>query len=315
MSAGARDRIVADVGGSIAPTTTWSGGVARATRSTLSTPSLWPVALAGFLARGGILVLLLAIMPFPSAVGLANLIGPTAITAAGLTTDAIVVLVAAGVAVVVLIVAGTAVGAATDAVLATALESAPAASMDAPAAIRRSTAIRLLGDLVLIAAVAVTARPIFDVLYAELTAPTVVATPLVLRVIEQAAGSIAIVLIAWLVVEVVGGIAVRLVVCERVGVGRAIGGAVGHVARRPLPTIATAALDVVGLAVIVLPLLLAAAAWSELRSLVEARAAPATVGGAMVLLAVTWIGTLVVAAICATWRGLLWTAEVRRARR
>ncbi|MFI5226531.1 MAG: hypothetical protein ACHQ3P_07635, partial [Candidatus Limnocylindrales bacterium] len=142
-----------------------------------------------------------------------------------------------------------------------------------------------------------------------------VATPLVLRVIEQAAEPIAIVLVAWLVVEVIGGIAVRLVVLERVGVGRAIARAVGHVVRRPLPAIATAALDVAGLAVVVLPLLVASAAWSGLRGLVEARAAPATVGGAMVLLAATWIGALLVAAICATWRGLLWTAEVRRARR
>ncbi|MFI5225637.1 MAG: hypothetical protein ACHQ3P_03065, partial [Candidatus Limnocylindrales bacterium] len=212
MNAGIGDRTVAGVDGTIAPSTTWGGGVARATRSTLSTPSLWPIALAGFLARGGILVLLLAIVPFPSAVGLANLIGPTAITAAGLTTDAVVVLGAAGVAVVTLIVAGTAVGAATDAVLATALEPAPTASLGAPAVIRRSTAIRLIGDVVIIAAMAVTARPIFDVLYAELTAPTDVATPLVLRVIEQAAEPIAIVLVAWLVVEVIGGIAVRLVV-------------------------------------------------------------------------------------------------------
>ncbi len=178
--------------------------------------------------------------------------------------------------------------------------------------IRRSTEIRLIGDLVLVAAMAATARPIFDVLYAELTAPTDVATPLVLRVIEEAAGPIAVVVATWLVVEVLGGIAIRLVVLERAGVGRALRGAVGHVVRRPLSTVATAALDVAGLAVLIVPLLMAAAAWSGLRSLVEARAAPVTLGGAMVLLAATWIGALLITAICATWRGLLWTAEVRR---
>jgi hypothetical protein len=314
VSAGTGGRTVADVDGPAVPSTTWRGGVAGATRATLSTPSLWPVALAGFLARGGILVLLLAIVPFPSAVGLANLIGPTAITAAGLTADTILVLVAAGVGVVLLIVAGSGVGAATDVVLATALDPAPAESLDTFSAIERSTAIRLLGDAVLVAAIAVTARPIFDSLYAELTAPTDVATPLVLRVIDRAAGPIAIIIATWLVVEVLGGIAVRLVILDRVGVGPAIRGALGHVVRRPLSTIAMAALDVAGLAIVVLPLLVAAAAWSGLRGLVEAQAAPATLAGAMIVLAATWIGTLVVAAICATWRGLLWTAEVRRPR-
>ncbi len=47
------DRTVADRDGSTTRSATWGEGVARATRTTLSTPSLWPVALAGFLARGG----------------------------------------------------------------------------------------------------------------------------------------------------------------------------------------------------------------------------------------------------------------------
>src|SRR5204863_4478136 len=62
----------------------WVDGVGVALRLTLGRPALWPVALVGFLARGGIVLFLLAVVTPPSPVGLANLVGPTAVTATGL---------------------------------------------------------------------------------------------------------------------------------------------------------------------------------------------------------------------------------------
>ena len=305
---------VASVGGR-----TWASGVAAATRMTVRTPRLWPIALAGFLARGGIVVLLLAIVPFPSAVGLANLVGPTTVTAAGLTTAAIVLLIVVAAVFAVLLVAGAGVGAATDAVLATSLDDAegsPGAVPEAGAApgrtLGRLTAIRLATYAILAVAFAIAARPVYDALYAELTAPTDVATPLVARVIREAAGPLLLVALVWLAVEVVGGLAVRSAVRDGVGVGGAFRRAVGRIVRRPLPTLATTVLDLLGLLVLAVPLVASAAAWSEVRALVEERADPTAIAGTMVVLAATWIGALLVAAIASTWRGLLWTAEASR---
>ena len=68
----------------------------------------------------------------------------------------------------------------------------------------------------------------------------------------------------------------------------------------------------VPLIVLIVPLVASATAWSEVRALVEERADPAAIAGTMIVLAATWIGALIVAAIASTWRGLLWTAEVAR---
>jgi len=295
---------------------TWASGVVAATRLTVRAPRLWPIALAGFLARGGIVVLLLAIVPFPSAVGLANLVGPTTVTAAGLTAGTIALLIALVAVVAVLLVAGTGVGAATDAVLATAAGDRSGSMPEddgAPGPILlRLTAIRLVTYAMLAVAFAIAARPVYDALYTELTAPTDVATPLVARVARESAGPLLLVALVWLVIEVVGGLAVRSAVRDGVGVGGALRRAVGRIVRRPLSTLATTVLDLLGLIVLVVPLVASATAWSEVRALVEERADPTAIAGTMIVLAATWIGALIVAAVASTWRGLLWTAEAAR---
>src|SRR5690242_4505601 len=96
----------------------WVDGVVWATSRTLAEPSAWIVALAGFLARGGIVVLLVPILPLPSPVGIANIVGPAVVTPAGPSSQGIAILVAAGVVVVGWIVFGVLIGAATDGYLA-----------------------------------------------------------------------------------------------------------------------------------------------------------------------------------------------------
>ena len=46
-------------------------------------PGLWPVALAGFLARGGIVLFVAPVVVAPSLVALATFIGPASITPTG----------------------------------------------------------------------------------------------------------------------------------------------------------------------------------------------------------------------------------------
>ena len=45
--------------------------------ATRERPALWIVALCGFLARGGIVLLVLPMIPLPSTVGMATFVGPT----------------------------------------------------------------------------------------------------------------------------------------------------------------------------------------------------------------------------------------------
>ena len=49
---------------------------------TLSKPATWPLALAAFLIRGGILVILLPIVVLPTTVGLGTAFGPTLLSVA-----------------------------------------------------------------------------------------------------------------------------------------------------------------------------------------------------------------------------------------
>ena len=88
--------------------------LARAAIATRDRPSLWIVALCGFLARGGIALLALPIVPLPSTVGLATLVGPTSVTAAGLTPDSVVRLVVIITLAVTWLLTGSAIGALTD---------------------------------------------------------------------------------------------------------------------------------------------------------------------------------------------------------
>ena len=56
---------------------TRGAALTRALLATLATPVTWPLALAAFLLRGGILVFTLPILVLPTPVGLGNVLAPT----------------------------------------------------------------------------------------------------------------------------------------------------------------------------------------------------------------------------------------------
>ncbi len=75
---------------------------------TLASPATWPLALAAFLLRGGLLVVALPILVLPTPVGLGNLLAPTltAFVFGGVSLQLAVTVVAIAVAAVAWIVAG-----------------------------------------------------------------------------------------------------------------------------------------------------------------------------------------------------------------
>ena len=81
--------------------------MAGASMVALSRPRLWVFALLAFLARGGLVALVVPMLVLPTFVGISNTVGPTSVTAAG-PTPRLVAMVAAWVGITLAaIVAGT----------------------------------------------------------------------------------------------------------------------------------------------------------------------------------------------------------------
>lgn len=289
--------------------------LARAVRATRTRPDLWMIALGGFLARGGIVLLVLPLLPVPSTVGLATFIGPTSVTAAGLTQDAIVRLAVVVSLAVAWLLAGSALGAMAD--IALVGGSGPAVRSGGPPGARmvvRLVALRLVALVPLAVVLAIVARGVGELVYQELVLPRDVAAPLVLRVIEGAQVQVAAIAIAWIVGEVLGGIAVRLAIVEGRPFGWAVVGALAHLVRRPLTTLVATVAGLAGLVVAVAPgLVVAGAARDALGHALSGSIDDRAVVGWTIVLVAAWVGSATLAAILAAFRGALWTAAVARA--
>ncbi len=299
----------------------WRSRVAAATRATLERPDAWPVALAGLLVRGALVPFALPIVVLPTMTGLATALGPLVISIAlgqpNVDVARLVALVVVGVLVWILV--SILLGALTDAVLVrwltAELEDQGQRLPVRLAEVLRVAAVRATAHLPLLLAAGWGATRLVTVARAELITPGDLAVPLVLRV---AAGlpDVALLLAAtWGVGEAVGELAARSVMLEGtsavVGLGRAIGGSVRH-----LPAVAaTLLLGTAGLFALVVPAIVAASvAWGGLRGalLGEGPAVVAVIGA--LALSACWLGGLALAALAATWRSALWTAEALRQR-
>jgi hypothetical protein len=88
-----------------------------AARGVLSSPVMWVVGAAGFLARGGILVLALPILSLPTPVGVTLLVPPLSVTTSGISSVFLPELLAAGAVTLLVVALGLLVGALADAVV------------------------------------------------------------------------------------------------------------------------------------------------------------------------------------------------------
>jgi hypothetical protein len=278
----------------------------------LGRPDLWPLALAGFLARGGIVLFVAPIVSPPSLVGLATFIGPASITPTGPTSGLIVrIAVAAGV-LGGAIMLGTIAGSAAELTL---IEQSAGSSNDRmPGLLQRMVLIRLIGLLPVAVVLGLGIQELGQIVYQELTLPTDLVTPIVIRVAVRAPAIVGAIGLAWLAGETWAGLATRLAVLRGAGVARALAGALGLSIRRVITVVPLAILSVL-LAAGVLGLAIGLIGWSWdfVRDALLATSGNGNLlalAGSTLLFIVCWLGGLAIAGALAAGRAVAWTMVV-----
>jgi hypothetical protein len=287
---------------------------------TLATPTTWPLALAAFLLRGGIILVALPILVLPSPVGLGNAFGP-ALTSVAFGTVSLELVVVVG-----LIWAGALTWLALGGWLAAALEAEGARIVardeDVAAAAgplpegqtgerhvaERILVARLIACVPLGIVLALGSVRLAFVTYRELTNPFDVTTPIVLRVLRASPEVALAVVVVWIATEIVGAVAARRIVLAGAGVRAALRHGMRTFARHPLRSLGRFCLPIVALSLVLVPSALAAvSALGATASAIGQRSDPIGLLVAVVIFVALWgVGLLLVSVVCA-WRAAVWT--------
>ena len=283
----------------------------NAAHDALASPGLWPVALAGFLARGGLVLFVAPVVIPPSLVGLATFIGPASITPTG-PTIGLIVRIALGIGLLgAALLAGILVGAIAEIAL---ISAGAAGRGSARRLLRRVVVIRLVSLVPVAAVLAIGIQRLGQIVYLELTLPTDLVTPIVIRVAAQAPEIVAAILVAWIFGETWGGLATRLAVLRDDGAGRALAGGLALFVRRIVAVLPLLGVSVL-VAGLVLGLVIEAIGWSwgfvrEALLGGSGTAALAAMAGSTLLFVACWAAGLAIAGALATWRAVAWTLVV-----
>jgi len=291
----------------------WPGSMQSALAATLTTPEWWAMALAAFLVRGGIFLIVIPIIALPTPASLITNLSPGfeavllgtpslagALLGAGTITVLFVLLVWAGVA-----------GAWFDVTLAR--EAAASDELDlmwAPGIVSpwRALGIRLAAHVPTLLALGYALVRVVTVGYTQFTAPDEPGVSVIDRIVGRVPDAIAVVVIAWLVGEVVGSLAAR-----RAAAGMSIGAALVTSLRQALAPrgLATFFVTTAVLLAVAVPFALAAQrAWEHVRSYLLFGADEVQLGAAIVVLVATWVLGLTIIGAALAWRATAWTAEV-----
>lgn len=292
----------------------WPGSMQSALAATLTTPEWWAMALAAFLVRGGIVLVILPIVALPTPAGFITDVSPTieqlllgtpslagSILAAAALSSIVVVLGWAGLA-----------GSWIDAALVR--EAAASDELDLawePTTVIsswRAFGLRLAAHVPTLLALGYAIVRVVLVGYAQFTAPDDPGVPVVDRVISRVPDALVLVVIAWLFGEVVGALAARRAAAG-LSNGAALLGSVRQVLRpRGIATfLATTGL----LVATAVPFALATErAWEHVRSYLLFGVDTIQLAAAIVVLVATWVLGLTIVGAALAWRATAWTAEV-----
>jgi hypothetical protein len=299
--------------------------------ATLETPATWPLALAAFLLRGGIVIVVVPIVVLPTPVGLGNVLAPAigSIAFGSISTGLVAMSVALALAVVAWIALGGWLAAALEAeaawmiardrdVRAVASPAAgatgPRRTSGTPSAATRILIARLIADIPLAVVLAAGTVRVVLVTYRELTSPLDTSAPIVLRVLRATPEVIAAVVIAWTLGEILGAIAARRIALAGDGLRPALRGALAAFVRQPVAAVVRFWLPTAVLLATAIPCGMGAGwAWSAVGSALDGTPGPVGVLVVTGTFVAIWIVGLIVVGVVCAWRGAVWTvAEVVR---
>jgi hypothetical protein len=287
----------------------------------LARPTTWLLALAGFLIRGGVLIVLLPIITLPTPVGLANVVGPAIVSFVfgGPTMGVVILVLVAFAGLMAWLLAGGWLAASMEVALIRTVaadeELAPAelAMTIRPRASGWILGARLFSLAPLLAAFIFGATRLVAATYAELTLPSDATTSIVWRVLAAAPEAVVAILATWVLGEILGAFWARRLAIAPGRVWRAIGSGVGDILRRPIRAVVLYLVPTVVLVLVLVPS--AAAAGS---TLLAVRAAfdpfddPLRAFAALVAFVGLWIGGLLLAGLVCAWRQAVWTVDAVR---
>lgn len=292
-----------------------AGSLAAALLATLSRPAWWPVALAGFLVRGGLLVIVLPIVRLPTAAGLANDLGPTLVgfVFGGASAPFIILVGTLVLAALVWLVGGGLIGGWLD--LALVREAAADEELEGTPRPGSGDAVRAFvarASAHIPTAVILTwgAVRLVDATYQELISPGDPSLPVPVRVALRIPEVVALLVGAWVLGEAVGGLAVRQLAWGA-SLPRAIGRAIRTLARPSALATLLLTNGALGAAAIA-SATAAGIAWEHLRVVLVDRGTGGEVRLALLVFSLTWVAALWLLSLAATWRATAWTFEVAR---
>jgi hypothetical protein len=301
----------------------WGAAMLAAGFVVLARPALWPVALAAFLLRGGIVALTVPLLILPSPTGVANvampLLSPAALGRITPTLILVVVAVCALLALAILI--GGLLGAWLDAELIR--EAAEDEELgDSRLQVASPPRIALAGLVARLAAYVPFGialgwglSRLIGATYTELILPQNLGLPLAVRVLGRAPDAVVAIGVTWILGEVVSGLALRHLVLDARSVARALRAAVGDLVRHPASSLATTVVTDVALAVVAgVGVLAAVVAVERLRFGISVGGSPLELTIVLMLVAGTWAAALLATGALTAFRSVAWTYELTRRR-
>lgn len=295
-------------------------------RETVTSPGAWIAGAAGFLARGGVLILALPILSLPTPVGVTLLIPPVSVTTSGISSSLVPELVAVAAVALLAVVAALVLGAVADALAyertigrASPPEGDSSALTGGRASLAHTGIAGLVGRLVgveivalvpTLAAAIVAADRLIAVGRQEYLLPSSTAIPYVVRVVQGAWPEVVALGICLVVTDLLNALLSRVVLWRAVprttGIGRR---------RLPVPLriaatwaaawLVTGASLLPGLALIGITWPWARDAYTATMSQVPP--APVALLSATVVLVAAWLAAAFLTGLGSAIRTFLWT--------
>jgi hypothetical protein len=284
----------------------------RSLLDVLAKPSTWPLALVGFLVRGGWLLVVAPVVVVPTPVGLANVVEPFLedVAFGRRTGDVIAVAVAASVLVVGWLIGGGLLAAVAEAEGIRRVAEEEDLDLPERAVAVRVLAARLVALVPLALGIAWAAVRLVAVAYRELTVPSDVAVPIVVRVLTGAPDALVLLLLTFLASEILGALASRRVVIEGQSPAAALVAGVAR-SRAQAGRMLAMAVTTNGILVAVLLTtgLAATAMWGALADALDLGDVSALTAVLIVAFVALFLGGLVLIGLACAWRAAVWTVD------